>query len=149
MCGVTCLSPVPGWSALLVESRGCVLRSASHLPLTTFCSRLRRSSCLHRIAVNSRALPPSAFCLLTLSRRLIALDCAHTLAPSALPPLVSIFPVARATLSVFMAIRLLALDLDGTLLDPRGRITQRNLNAIESARAAGVPRCPRAPSARL
>ena|SRR5690242_2308875 len=22
MCGVTCLSPVPGWSALLVEARG-------------------------------------------------------------------------------------------------------------------------------
>ena len=37
-----------------------------------------------------------------------------------------------------MAIRLVALDLDGTLLDPRGRITQRNLNAIETARAAGV-----------
>ena len=37
-----------------------------------------------------------------------------------------------------MAIRLLALDLDGTLLDPRGRISQRNLNAIENARAAGV-----------
>lgn len=37
-----------------------------------------------------------------------------------------------------MAIRLLALDLDGTLLDPRGRISQRNLNAIEKARAAGV-----------
>src|SRR5689334_24397867 len=37
-----------------------------------------------------------------------------------------------------MAIRLVALDLDGTLLDPRGRITQRNLNAIESARAVGV-----------
>ena len=37
-----------------------------------------------------------------------------------------------------MAIRLLALDLDGTLLDPRGRISQPNLNAIEKARAAGV-----------
>jgi len=37
-----------------------------------------------------------------------------------------------------MAIRLLALDLDGTLLDPRGRISQRNLNAIGNARAAGV-----------
>jgi Cof subfamily protein (haloacid dehalogenase superfamily) len=37
-----------------------------------------------------------------------------------------------------MAIRLLALDLDGTLLDPRGRISQRNLDAIEKARAAGV-----------
>ena len=37
-----------------------------------------------------------------------------------------------------MAITLVALDLDGTLLDPRGRITQRNLNAIENARAAGV-----------
>jgi len=37
-----------------------------------------------------------------------------------------------------MAIRLVALDLDGTLLDPRGRITQRNLTAIENARSAGV-----------
>ena len=37
-----------------------------------------------------------------------------------------------------MTIRLLALDLDGTLLDPRGRISQRNLKAIESARDAGV-----------
>ena len=37
-----------------------------------------------------------------------------------------------------MAIRLLALDLDGTLLNPRGRISERNLNAIENARAAGV-----------
>ena len=37
-----------------------------------------------------------------------------------------------------MAIRLLALDLDGTLLSPRGQISERNLNAIESARAAGV-----------
>src|SRR6476661_9927437 len=37
-----------------------------------------------------------------------------------------------------MAIRLLALDLDGTLLNPRGRISERNLNAIEKARAVGV-----------
>jgi len=37
-----------------------------------------------------------------------------------------------------MAIRLLALDLDGTLLNPRGRISERNLNAIESARAKDV-----------
>ena len=37
-----------------------------------------------------------------------------------------------------MTIRLLALDLDGTLLDPRGRISRRNLKAIESARDAGV-----------
>jgi Cof subfamily protein (haloacid dehalogenase superfamily) len=37
-----------------------------------------------------------------------------------------------------MAIRLLALDLDGTLLNPRGRISERNLNAIENARVAGV-----------
>ena len=37
-----------------------------------------------------------------------------------------------------MAIRLLALDLDGTLLNSRGQISERNLNAIESARAAGV-----------
>ena len=37
-----------------------------------------------------------------------------------------------------MAIRLLALDLDGTLLNHRGHISERNLEAIESARAKGV-----------
>ena len=37
-----------------------------------------------------------------------------------------------------MAIRLLALDLDGTLLDPRGEITQRNYEAIQAARKRGV-----------
>lgn len=37
-----------------------------------------------------------------------------------------------------MAIRLLALDLDGTLLNPRGQISQRNLNAIEQARVKGA-----------
>ncbi|HEY0729210.1 MAG TPA: HAD-IIB family hydrolase, partial [Pyrinomonadaceae bacterium] len=37
-----------------------------------------------------------------------------------------------------MAIRLLALDLDGTLLNHRGHISERNLKAIESARARGV-----------
>jgi Cof subfamily protein (haloacid dehalogenase superfamily) len=37
-----------------------------------------------------------------------------------------------------MAISLLALDLDGTLLDSHGQISKRNLNAIEKARANGV-----------
>ena len=37
-----------------------------------------------------------------------------------------------------MAIRLLALDLDGTLLNPRGQITDRNLEAIQKARDLGV-----------
>ena len=37
-----------------------------------------------------------------------------------------------------MAISLLALDLDGTLLNLRGQISERNLAAIESARAKGV-----------
>jgi Cof subfamily protein (haloacid dehalogenase superfamily) len=37
-----------------------------------------------------------------------------------------------------MAISLLALDLDGTLLNSRGQISERNLNAVESARAKGV-----------
>ena len=37
-----------------------------------------------------------------------------------------------------MAISLLALDLDGTLLDSHGRISERNLNAIEKARGKGV-----------
>ena len=43
-----------------------------------------------------------------------------------------------ATLSVFMAISLLALDLDGTLLDSRGHISERNRLAIDSAREQGV-----------
>lgn len=37
-----------------------------------------------------------------------------------------------------MAIRLLALDLDGTLLNNRGHVSERNLAAIESVRAKGV-----------
>jgi len=37
-----------------------------------------------------------------------------------------------------MTISLLALDLDGTLLNSRGQISERNLNAIESARAKDV-----------
>ena len=37
-----------------------------------------------------------------------------------------------------MAISLLALDLDGTLLNLQGRISERNLNAIQKARAKGV-----------
>jgi Cof subfamily protein (haloacid dehalogenase superfamily) len=37
-----------------------------------------------------------------------------------------------------MAIRLLALDLDGTLLDSRGRISERNRLAIDNARELGV-----------
>src|SRR6185503_2082214 len=41
-------------------------------------------------------------------------------------------------LSVFMAISLLALDLDGTLLDSRGRISERNRLAIDKAREHGV-----------
>jgi Cof subfamily protein (haloacid dehalogenase superfamily) len=43
-----------------------------------------------------------------------------------------------ATLSVFMAISLLALDLDGTLLNPHGQISERNLLAIQNARGKGV-----------
>lgn len=42
------------------------------------------------------------------------------------------------TLSLFMAIRLLALDLDGTLLDSRGQISERNHLAIQNARDNGV-----------
>jgi hypothetical protein len=37
-----------------------------------------------------------------------------------------------------MAIRLIALDLDGTLLDSRGRVSERNRDAIGEARARGV-----------
>jgi Cof subfamily protein (haloacid dehalogenase superfamily) len=35
-------------------------------------------------------------------------------------------------------VRLLALDLDGTLLDSRGRVSARNRRALDAARAAGV-----------
>jgi Cof subfamily protein (haloacid dehalogenase superfamily) len=37
-----------------------------------------------------------------------------------------------------MPIRLLALDLDGTLLNSRGELSERNRDAIQAARAAGV-----------
>jgi Cof subfamily protein (haloacid dehalogenase superfamily) len=37
-----------------------------------------------------------------------------------------------------MSIRLLALDLDGTLLNSRGELSERNLEAIAAARSAGV-----------
>jgi Cof subfamily protein (haloacid dehalogenase superfamily) len=37
-----------------------------------------------------------------------------------------------------MPIRLLALDLDGTLLDPRGQVTERNRRAVAAARERGV-----------
>lgn len=42
------------------------------------------------------------------------------------------------TLFVFMAISFLALDLDGTLLDSRGHISERNRLAIKNAREQGV-----------
>lgn len=38
----------------------------------------------------------------------------------------------------FMPFKLLALDIDGTLLNPRGELTARNLAAINAARARGV-----------
>src|SRR5687768_1737881 len=37
-----------------------------------------------------------------------------------------------------MSIRLLALDLDGTLLNSRGQVSERNRNAVEQARERGV-----------
>jgi len=37
-----------------------------------------------------------------------------------------------------MPIRLLALDLDGTLLNSRGQVSERNRNALEQARECGV-----------
>jgi len=37
-----------------------------------------------------------------------------------------------------MAIRLLALDLDGTLLNPRGKVSERNRQALADARGSGV-----------
>ena len=41
-------------------------------------------------------------------------------------------------MSVFMAISFLALDLDGTLLDSRGNISERNRLAIDNAREYGA-----------
>ena len=38
----------------------------------------------------------------------------------------------------YMPIRLLALDLDGTLLNSRGQVSERNRNALEQARERGV-----------
>lgn len=46
--------------------------------------------------------------------------------------------VAVVSLSFPMSISLLALDLDGTLLDSHGRISERNRNAIDNARELGV-----------
>ncbi|HEX4900179.1 MAG TPA: HAD family hydrolase, partial [Pyrinomonadaceae bacterium] len=37
-----------------------------------------------------------------------------------------------------MPIRLLALDLDGTLLNSRGQVSERNRSALEAARSCGV-----------
>src|SRR5918994_4638178 len=37
-----------------------------------------------------------------------------------------------------MSIRLIALDLDGTLLDSRGNLPERNRRAIERARGRGI-----------
>jgi len=52
------------------------------------------------------------------------------------PPLPSVF--RSFTLFLLMSISLLALDLDGTLLDSRGHISERNRLAIDSAREQGV-----------
>jgi Cof subfamily protein (haloacid dehalogenase superfamily) len=51
---------------------------------------------------------------------------------------VPVLSLPDATLSFFMTISLLALDLDGTLLDSRGHISERNRVAIDNAREQGV-----------
>lgn len=48
------------------------------------------------------------------------------------------FVYPLSLLFTFMPVRLLALDLDGTLLTSRGEISERNLKAIAAARALGV-----------
>jgi len=48
------------------------------------------------------------------------------------------FVYALSLLFISMSIRLLALDLDGTLLNSRGELSDRNLWAIAAAREAGV-----------
>src|SRR5919198_569057 len=47
-------------------------------------------------------------------------------------------PSAGARVGAPMTIRLIALDLDGTLLDSRGRLSERNRASVASARAAGA-----------
>ena len=46
--------------------------------------------------------------------------------------------IASFNLVISMEISLLALDLDGTLLDSKGRISERNRSAIDNARQQGV-----------
>src|SRR5690242_14713425 len=60
---------------------------------------------------------------------LAAIRSEHVLLPSA---------AHSITLFVFMAISLVALDLDGTLLNRHGQISDRNRTAIDTARANGV-----------
>jgi Cof subfamily protein (haloacid dehalogenase superfamily) len=62
------------------------------------------------------------------------------------PPSSLLFPFAFSEMFVyplsllltFMPVRLLALDLDGTLLTSRGEMSERSLKAIAAARARGV-----------
>lgn len=49
-----------------------------------------------------------------------------------------LLPSHHLPCSFLMAISLLALDLDGTLLDSRGHISERNRSAIQNAREQGV-----------
>lgn len=49
-----------------------------------------------------------------------------------------LFPLIQLPLAFRMSIRLLALDLDGTLLNSRGQLTGRNREAIEKARERAV-----------
>jgi Cof subfamily protein (haloacid dehalogenase superfamily) len=48
------------------------------------------------------------------------------------------FLLLHVTFAIRMPIRLLALDLDGTLLSSRGELSERNRRALEEARAVGV-----------
>ena len=49
-----------------------------------------------------------------------------------------LYLVTRHLITIFMPVRLLALDLDGTLLNSLGELSPRNCAAIGEARAAGV-----------
>src|SRR6266849_6034331 len=48
------------------------------------------------------------------------------------------FPFSPLPCCPLMSIRLLALDLDGTLLNSRGKLSERNLQALNDARHQGV-----------
>src|SRR6185503_9529442 len=94
-------------------------------------------------SANTLPLPASAFSVFDLSLLgLVALTLAFI--SFVLSPVGAVYdPLLPSVthsiiLFLFMTISLLALDLDGTLLNARGQISDRNRTAIDTARANGV-----------